>query len=181
MPLSRSPFGLLVPAGVVGGHALVHTLAHGWQYERQLLVSGHGPLRLLAAAALPLAVLGLLSATAGRHAATRARIVGLVSSQMLIFALVVVGERGAEQGTVAALVHDPLVWAGVAAQLLTGLLLSGLVSLAGHIGECLRVGVPLCWGPVSRLPAVPQSVVLPTAGPSLRQDAQRAPPGLLAG
>lgn len=127
MFISRLVAALLAPAGVVAAHALAYTAAHGWEHERQAMLTGHGVLPVLAAVALPLLFVALVAVVVTGPVGGRPRLRQQVTFHLTLFGVVEYAERVAEVGSLTRLVHDPAVWLGAAAQVATAALVLLLV------------------------------------------------------
>ena len=155
MLLSRLLIALLAPAGVVAAHALAYGAAHGWEHERQAMLSGHGPFAMLAAVALPLALAGLVVVVATTPAAGRPRIGQQAIAQSTTFAVALFLERGLGLQPLADVLHDPAVWLAVAGQLATAAVVVVLIRAADRsltrttcpVLSCSVVGPDRSWMP----------------------------------
>lgn len=146
MLLPRLLAALLAPAGVVAAHAVAYTVAHGWEHERQTLLSGHGPFAVLIAVALPLSLVALIVIVAGDRRVTGLRWRQFVAVQLPLLVGVEVIERATGFVPLVELLHDPAAWAAVTLQLVVA---SGTLAI-------LRAGSRLAlrsfggrWGAVS--------------------------------
>lgn len=179
MLFSRLLTVLLAPAGVVAAHALVYGVAHGWEHERQAMLSGHGPFAMLSAVALPLALVGLVVVVATSSAVGRPRIRQQAAAQLVMFAVALFLERGLGVQPLAEVLHDPMVWLAVAGQLATATLVVVLIRTADRsLGRCIRrarlcstVGADRMWTP-STGRRVPHALQVASLG-------MRGPPGAL--
>lgn len=137
MLTSRLLTALLAPTGVVAAHALAYGAAHGWEHERQAMLSGHGPFAMLAAIALPLGLAGLLVLVATTPAAGRPRVRQQTVAQVSTFFVAVFVERVLGVQPVAEVLHDPAVWLAVAGQVATAALVVALVRAVDRtLGRC---------------------------------------------
>jgi hypothetical protein len=116
MFMPRLLAALFAPAGVVAAHALAYTAAHGWEHERQTVLSGHGPFTLLAGLALPLCLVALVVVVAsdGRWRLPRWREFCAVQAPLLVAVEVI--ERVTAFEPLVELLHDPAAWAALALQ-----------------------------------------------------------------
>lgn len=172
---SRIAVALLAPAGVVAGHALAYSAAHGWEHERQAMLSGHGPFPMFAAVALPLALVGLLLVAAPVRGPSRVRLAPLAAAQVGLVASVEFVERVIGVEPLAQVLHDPTVWVGIAAQLLTATVLLLLVRAVERVRPqhpVLAICVPVSAGRLWE----PTRADVPTDRRWLRSVRRRGPP-----
>lgn len=180
MFISRLVTALLAPAGVVAAHALAYSAAHGWEHERQAMLTGHGPLAVLAAVALPLLFVALVVVVVTGPAGARPGVRQQATTHLAVFAAVDYAERVAGVASLASLVHDPAVWIGVAAQVATAMLVLLLVRATDQlVAACSVVSeAPMAW----HVGAVWQPSTTVRARPPsfLASSPRRAPPVLPA-
>lgn len=172
---SRLVTALLAPAGVVAAHALAYSAAHGWEHERQAMLTGHGPLAMLAAVSLPLLFVALVVVVVTGPAGRRPGLRQQAATHLAVFVVVEYAERVAEVASLTSLVHDPAVWIGAAGQVTTAMLVLLLVratdrlvavcSVAGASPTAFRAGT--VWQPSMTLRAHPASFLTssPRRGP----------------
>lgn len=145
--------GLLVPAGVVTGHAVASMVGHGTGHARLTELGGGGLLTVLGAAALLLAFAALawVAVTGGRGPSVSVR--GLVGGQVVIFGAVELMEATAEPALLGTVLHDPRVWVGLAGQLAAAVAIAWLVAVLDRSSGWVLDGVPAPVG-VAAVPLV---------------------------
>ena len=162
MLILRLLTALLAPAGVIAAHALAYGVAHGWEHERQAMLTGHGPLAILASVALPLLFVALLVLAVTNPAAGRPRWRQLTSTQLVLYGAVELLERAVGVLPLAEILHDPAVWLAVAAQLGTAGLVLWVAGCTDRlVGRCLPPKLDIStleigdvWQPAGREPTV---------------------------
>lgn len=143
MLVPRLLTALLAPAGVIAAHAFAYSAAHGWEHERQAMLTGHGPLAMLAAAALPLLFVALLTLMATTRESGRPGWRQLTTTQLGLLVVVELVERTMGVSSLAEFLHDPAVWLAVAGQLATAALLVWLTRCTDRLIEgCLPPANP---------------------------------------
>lgn len=147
MSTTRLLSALLAPIGVVAAHTLAYGVAHGWEHERQAMLSGHGPFAILAAVALPLAVAALLVLVATTPTVGRPAVRQQAAVQVCTFVVAVFVERVLGVEPLVQVLHDPVVWLAVTGQVVTAAL---LVALARAVDRTLG----RCVAPAPAVPAV---------------------------
>ncbi len=142
----RPALALLAPSGVLAGHAVGHLIAPGNGGHSV----DHGYLGLAAAMAAPLALVALVCAGArgsqpgagGRKVSRRPVPVGaLLVAQSLLFAGQEAIEHVAAGHGVIAVLGSPAVWVGLAAQVVTAVLLVLLLRASATAGARLAAAV----------------------------------------
>lgn len=173
---SRLVTALLAPAGVVAAHALAYSAAHGWEHERQAMLTGHGPLAMLAAVALPLLLVALVVVVVTGPVGRRPGLRQQAATHLVVFAAVEYTERVAGVTSLTSLVHDPSVWIGAAAQVATAMLALLLVRATDRlVVACSAVG----WSPTVSLRDTvwqPSTTLRTHPGNCLVSSPGRAPP-----
>ena len=138
----RQRYGLLVvPLGVLAGHAIGYWLAHPVELERATaLGDAHGYFGAATSASLVLAALamGLAGLEGWRghrsgHGAAR-----LLRTQALVFVAVELMERADAANPLVALAQERAVWIGLAVQGLVALGAAFLLRSSGAVAERLR-------------------------------------------
>lgn len=145
MSTSRLISALFAPTGVVAAHALAYGAAHGWEHERQVVVSGHGTFAVLAAVALPLGLAGLLLLVATSPTVDRPVVRQQASVQVATFTVALFVERVLGVEPLVEVLHDPAVWLAVTGQVVTAALVVALVRAVDFtLGRCVaQVTTPL--------------------------------------
>ena len=142
MLVPRLLTALLAPAGVIAAHAFAYGAAHGWEHERQAMLTGHGPLAMLAAAALPLLFVALLTLMATTRESGRPGWQQLATTQVGLLIVAELAERTTGVASLAEFLHDPTVWLAVTAQLATAALLVWVTRCTDRLVErCLPPSV----------------------------------------
>jgi hypothetical protein len=168
----RVTLALMMPAGVLAGHALGYGVAGPHAGHDH-----HGYLPAAGAAAAVLALAALFAAAAGPGRG-HIRLSHLVAAQAAAFATQEVIEHAAAGHGAAAVLESPAVWLGLAAQVATALCAALVVASASAAGAVLLAARPAdaaralpapTWLPPAADP-FPAGVVLLAAGP-------RGPPG----
>lgn len=136
---------LCVPFGVVASHAIAYLLAHPGGADRaRALGSMHahlGPLAVVGAITMLAALVAAAGAgyRAGRVPVT---VAGLAACQVVVFAVMEMGERVAAGEDAAAAVREPALWIGVVVQLGVAGVARWLLRVGEVVGAAIRARRP---------------------------------------
>jgi hypothetical protein len=181
----RPALVLAAPAGVLGGHAIGYMAAPGPAGSAAV---HHGHLALVAAVAVPLAVLAVAWAATGgagrlgspaRPLPARPLPIGpLLAAQWVLFTGQEVVEHAAAGHGPGVLLHSPALWCGLAAQVVTAVAVVVLLRASAATGARLLTlsGLRLA----AALPPVPWRAApgrSPRSLPALAACPSRGPPG----
>lgn len=121
---------VIAAAGVLVGHAFAYALPHTDGHAHDAV---HAYLHLATPLLMPLALAAMLRlAAAEARRPGGLRLPGLIGLQAALFCVQEAGERIAVDGSLTALVADPALWSGLAAQAVVAVLVSATVRLTGR-------------------------------------------------